>query len=151
MSTSSEISVTTNIIITASPSIWMPALSLNVPLSNHVVARVMGSTAGPSALKRPTARPRAPSAEVPSALRRWLIHWIAAPTDSTNDAPTAAMPTSDPLRGRRLPNNKMTANDSAGMSGTSHALSRNHIVGVSLVLQQLESVEIGLAEGWVRQ
>ena len=34
--TSSEISVTTNIIITASPSIWMPTVSRTPAFWNHV-------------------------------------------------------------------------------------------------------------------
>ena len=57
-----------------------------------------------------------------------LIHCHAAPTESTNDAPTAPMPTSAPPRGRRLPNSRISTNDTAGMSGTNQAFSMNHIV-----------------------
>ena len=74
------------------------------------------------------AAPSAPDTPcVPSASRTRLIHWIAAPTERTNDAPTATTPTSAPRRGMRFPNSRMIANETAGISGTSHAFSRNHM------------------------
>ena len=43
MCTSSEIVVTTNIIITVRPSTWTPAPRRTPPFWNHVVLRVIGS------------------------------------------------------------------------------------------------------------
>src|SRR5690242_19404948 len=85
-------------------------------------------------------RPSAPSA-VPS-LASWtrVIQRTSAPHDKTNEAVSAAIPTSDPWRGMRLPNNRITTNDTAGISGMSHAQSRKN---TPLALQHFEVVEVG--------
>ena len=65
-------------------------------------------------------RPSAPSAPMPRAVG--VLDALdplddARRTTSTNDAPTATMPTSEPWRGMRLPNSRITTNESAGISG----------------------------------
>ena len=120
-------SVTTNIIITARPSIWVPTVSFTPAFWNHVYWWMTGSTrvSPPSAPKRPMPRPSAPIAPPRpcewSAFWTRSIHCATAPHDSRNDAPTAAIPTSEPPRGKRLPKSRITTNDSAGINGTSHA------------------------------
>src|SRR5579871_6236900 len=150
MCTSSEISVTTNIIITQRPSIWMPAWILTPLNWNHVTCLTTGNTvASPPASPRcPTLRPRAPSAVPPLALWTRWIHCTTAPHERMNDALNAAMPISDPSRGMRLPKNRIATNDSAGISGMSHAQLRKN---TPLVLQHFEIVEIGRMEIAVNQ
>ena len=58
-----------------------------------------------------------------------MIQRTTAPHASTKDAPTDTTPTSEPWRGMRLPNSRITTNESAGISGTSHAWSRKNIAG----------------------
>ena len=45
--------------------------------------------------------------------------------DRTNNRPTAAIRPRTVLHGMRLPNSRITTNDTAGMSGTNHAFSRS--------------------------
>jgi hypothetical protein len=127
--TSNEIRVTTNSIITARPSICVPTPSSNPPLRHQVAWCTTGVTAGrcSSAPSRPTLRPsacaRPPNALCcpPSASLTRLTHCTSVPIDSRNDAPTAAMPISEPCRGMRLPKRRIATNDSAGISGISQA------------------------------
>ena len=55
-----------------------------------------------------------------------LIHWPAVQRASTREAPTAAMPSSEPPRGMRLPKNRMAKKLAAGMAGMIQTLDRNH-------------------------
>ncbi len=76
-----------------------------------------------------TVRPNAensPSSALFASSTCW-IHWNAVHTDSTNDAPIAAMPISEPLNGIRLPKRMINQNEMAGMSGMSHACCMNHM------------------------
>ena len=53
------------------------------------------------------------------------------------------MPTSEPPFGIFFPKNRMTTNDTAGMSGTSHAWSRKN---TGSALQHVDVVEIGAVQ-----
>src|SRR3954452_8937082 len=147
--TSSEISVTTNIIITARPSICVPTVSLVPAFSNHVNWWMTGSTCAspPSVPSRPMPRPSAPMMLAApcesSAFCTRLIHCTIAPMESRNDAHTATIPTSAPWRGKRLPSRRITTNESAGISGTSHAWSRKNIPSA---LQRVDVVEVGAVQ-----
>src|SRR5258705_3155115 len=156
MCTSSEIKGTTNIIITARPSIWMPAVSRTPPFWNHVTWCSTGRTAAsppepPSAPRCPMLRPSAPSAVPPLASWTRMIQRTSAPQASTNDEPTARTPTSDPWRGIFLPNSRITTNDTAGISGISHAWSRKNIEALPLALHRVDVVEVGAVEVSVDQ
>ncbi len=54
------------------------------------------------------------------------LHERAAREHERRRRPTT-IPTSEPCRGMRLPNSRITTNESAGISGISHALSRKNI------------------------
>ncbi len=125
MCTSSEISVTTKSIITARPSIWVPTLKLMPPFDHHVTLWMTGATTAwcsslaerkplPNALSMPRLCSSAAS------LTR-CIHCTAVMHDSTKDEPTAKIPISEPCRGMRLPKKRISANETAGMSGMSQA------------------------------
>ncbi len=131
MWTSSDTTVTTRISATARPSMWLPMLKSMPPDCHHVHDSTTGATTAwaSSSARGITAwptlwmRPRAPSPCPASSTR--CTHWRAVPTDRTKEAPTAAMASSAPLKGRRLPKNRMRKNAAAGIIGISQALLRN--------------------------
>src|SRR5713101_3709636 len=97
MWTSSEISPATNNIITARPAMRVPTVNL-VPAFCHQVIACTTGWVGSSPCTR-------------------SIHCTAATTDSTNDAPTAAIPISEPRLGRRFPKNRIRKKETAGIAG----------------------------------
>src|SRR5260370_3470762 len=125
--THSEMKVTTNIISTAKPSMWMPKRTRAAPLLNQV--------------NRSRSR-KGRTLSVPSPTGERWIHAMAVRTARTNETPTAGMPTSEPPRGIRLPSSRITGNASVGMSGTIHALRRNQVIGGSSALHQIDVVEV---------
>ena len=133
MCTSSEMIVTITTIAATRPSTCDPIGHFTPPMSNQLTDLMIGATTGrwdsPSASGAITERPKAdskPSWAVFASSTCW-IHWNAVQTDSTNDAPMAAMPISEPLKGIRLPKRMINQNEMAGMSGMSHACSMNHM------------------------
>src|SRR6056297_915227 len=152
MCTSSEIAVTTNSIKTVRPSTIVPTVKVTPPFSHQVIVLVTArtptfssfsspssakadssapmATVGPAASSTGSSTTRAASAPTPSlresfAASTWPIHCTPVNTDSANATPTAAMPTSAPLNGRRFPKNRITKNDSAGMAAMIQTFSRN--------------------------
>ena len=101
--------VTTNSIITAGPSSSMPTLKFTPPLDHQVMASRTGAT----------------DSSVP--LSTWWNHWMFVARASTNETPSAVMPISAPLRGRRFPKARMRKNEAAGMSGMIQAWSSTAI------------------------
>ena len=105
--------VTTNSIITVSPSTWVPTLDTSTlpdlrTTSNDGVRLAPRRRDGLARRRRPRGRPD-PLDD-------------AAHDGRTNDAPTAAMPISAPLLGSRLPKRGSPRRTRAGMSGMSQAL-----------------------------
>ena len=123
MCTSSEISVTTNSIITARPSIWMPTPNSTPPFCHHVTWWTTGVTTGFAvATALGAEHAAAERARGRSRDRRWRLDPVdplvrPRRTTSTNDAPSAAMPTSAPFFGKRFPKNRIRTNDTAGIAG----------------------------------
>ncbi len=60
-----------------------------------------------------------------SASLTWVRHWTLVASAMAKQTARAAMPISAPFFGRRFPKNRMRKNEAAGMSGISHACSRN--------------------------
>ena len=106
MCTSNEMSVTTNSIITASPSTWVPTPNLTAPLCHHVDVvdhRLDGRVlAGVEALPERRSSPCSAVRVVDAGSTDRVTH------ESTNDAPTARIPISAPFLGRRLPKNRIS-------------------------------------------
>src|SRR5829696_2411411 len=119
--------------IMARPSTYWPMLNSIPPLSHHVHVRTTagtnGSACSPSSvtkrLPNPATARTMPVACSSSTESVRCIHWMAVPIDSTTAAAIEAMPTSDPCMGSRLPNRMITKNAAPGMTGISHAFSRN--------------------------
>ena len=112
--------VTTNSIITTSPSTLVPTLKSMSPFCHHVIACTTGCTTGSASCAGPANSPR-PNARRPSlwpvALSTRSIHWKAATTDRTNAVPTAPMPISAPRSGIRFPKKRIRRNETAGSAG----------------------------------
>ena len=106
--------------------------NLTPPLCHQVHSRITGSTIAaawfaPSSARGRMLRPRArracspPPSEPSASFTRW-IHWTTQMTAMTRLAPTAVMPISAPLRGRRLPTARMSTKAATGSRGMIQAL-----------------------------
>src|SRR5713101_4048959 len=124
--TISDTKVTMKRSITVRPSMWIPKLVVVPPnlnqrnRSREAVGRIRSS---------------------PSPIGERWIQATAVRIDNTKEAPTAAIPSSEPFRGNRLPRRRMMTNEAVGMAGMTHALSRNQCTAGS-TLHQVDLVEI---------
>src|SRR6266511_35291 len=135
--------VTTNIIITASPSICVPTPKSMLPFCHHVIEWTTGFTtswcSAPAISPLPNA---ARPSDLPVASLTRSNHWTPAMHASTNDVPTAAMPISAPFFGMRLPKKRIKKNEAAGSEGMIQAASSI----VRSALQLVDFVEARAAQ-----
>ena len=139
-------SVTTNSIITASPSIVGADAELDAAVlpprdavhdrrDDRLAVLALGGE------QAPPERARAPRA-CPVASRPGRSTATTATHESTNDAPTAAMPISAPLRGSRFPKKRITTNETAGSERDDPGVSRAR----ASALQLVDLVEVGAVQ-----
>src|SRR5947209_239385 len=130
MCTSSEIVATTKHIITASPSICVPTVSLIPELWNQVTVWTTGDAGW-------------------SPWMRW-IHWTSAPTESSQSIASAPMPTYAAREPQRRPNSRITQKVTAGTSGIRNARSRKKPACMCPVspsaLQDVDFVGVGAVQ-----
>ncbi len=58
-----------------------------------------------------------PALVPPLALSTRSIHWYTATHESTNDAPSATIPISEPFFGKCFPKSRIRTNETAGIAG----------------------------------
>src|SRR5438552_5270816 len=114
--------LTTKATITLRPSMRVPTLNFTTPFCHHVIEWTIGATF--------------------SDVSASWIHCASATQDNTNDAPTARIPISEPLRGRRFPIRRMRKNEIAGRAGMIQALSST----AASALQLVDLVEVGTVD-----